>query len=118
MKFTDKTSIRLLKRLDCSELTESIRTLPEDEAKGQADIDILRQELDYIIELYEEDGTLFSEDLEISKRIMRETRNGKTMPCRITEGHQIRFIYTPAQVQNAKRTINEYRRLKRIRKEI
>ena len=115
MKMTDKTAIRYLKRADCAELTESIRNFPEEERDGQSDIDILRQELDYIVELYEEDGTLLSNDLQESRRIMKETNNGRTMPISM---QTLKPRYSPWRVQTAKKTINEYRRLKRISAEL
>lgn len=110
-KITDKEAIKILRRANCTELTESVKSYPEDERDGKSDIEIVRDELDYIVELYEEDGTLLSEDLNISRNILRDTKNGKVILISVKT---LKPIYSKYRIDMSKRTVNEYRRLKRL----
>ena len=111
MKITDKEAIKILRRAQSMDLDEYVSTYPEDERDGKTDIEIVRGELDYLVELYEEDGTIFSEDLEISLAILRETKRGKIIPINV---YTLKPVYTKSRIESCKRTVNEYRRLKRL----
>lgn len=111
MKLTDKEAKKILKRANCYDLEYNIETYPEDERDGKTDLEILRDELDYLVDLYDDDGNIYSEDLEIAREILRETKNGKVMPC---YGDTLIPKYYKSQVSSARRTVNEYRRLKRL----
>ena len=114
-KITDAKAKGILKRARCYDLEYNIETYPEDERDGKTDLDIVRDELDYLVELYEEDGTLLSEDLDLSREILRETKNGKTIPIYVyADGLKFVPKYSKWQIENARSTVNEYRRLKRL----
>ena len=112
MKLTDKEAKRQLKIAKSTELDERVFTFPENERDGKSDIEILRDEAEYLLELFEEGGTIFSDDLEYARDILRETKNGKEFPM-LPDG-RIHPSYTPMKVQNAKEIINEYRRIKNL----
>lgn len=115
MKLTDKDAKKLMKRADCLELDDSIRNMVQEEFEesGISELQFVKDEINYIIEMYEEDGTLLSGDLEQAKIIIKETKNGKTMPFLIPS---LQPKYKVYQVENAKRTLREYRRLKRLQR--
>ena len=116
MKITDKEALKMIKIVRYGELEESIRSYPEDERDGRSDMQFLADEVSYYISLYEEDGTVFSEDLAEAKAFMRESKNGTVIPCYATIPPRPK--YTPAGLANrldsARRTINEYRRLRSL----
>lgn len=114
MRLTNNTAIKLLRRAKCSELDESIRTYPEDERGDKTDIEILRDEIYYLIEMYEEGGTRLSEDLEEARDILRETNNGRCN--KLTKDFDL--VYSEFDIRRARSTVNEYKRLKRLVKEI
>lgn len=113
MKLTNKEAIALRKKAKCCDLDENISTMPQDEFddSGRSELQFVQDEIEYLIDMYEEDGTIYSEDLEIAREILRETKNGKEMPL-----DSLRPRYRPWQVENAKSTVSEYRRLKRLQK--
>lgn len=113
MILKDKTAIKLLRRAKCSELDESIRTYPDDERGDKTDLEILRDEISYLIEMYEEGGTRLSEDLEEARDILRETRNGKYN--KLTS--DFKLVYSEFDIKRARSTVNEYKRLKSLVKE-
>ena len=111
MNITDKEVLRQLKIVRCYELEESIRDYPEDERDGRSDMQFLADEVSYRLSLYTEGGTCTGDDYEEAKRILRETENGKVMPL---NRHTLRPKYSPHQIQNAKDSVNEYRRLRSL----
>ena len=120
MKITDKEVLRQLKIVRCSDLEESIRTFPEDEVDGKSDMEILKNELDYLLSLYEEGGTVHSEDLEQAREFIRETKNGKVIPCYNTIPPTPKYSVTRLKLEldRAKNTINEYNRLMSLQKRL
>ena len=115
MKITDPEVKRLLKRANSVDLDERVYSFPEEERGIQTDMDIFIDELAYLIDLYDSDGTIFSEDLETARGIMKATDNGKVMPL---YPDSLLPRYRKYEVDNARDTINEYRRLKRLLKEV
>ena len=117
MKITDKEVLRQLKIVRSSELRENIETLPEDEVDGRSDMQVLKDELEYLLSMYDEGGTYQSDDLEQAREFIRETKNGKQFkldindPVRSIKKSKIRF-------EQAKNTVNEYNRLKSLEKRI
>lgn len=120
MKITDKEVLRQLKIVRCSDLEESIRTFPEDEVDGKSDMKILIDELDYLLSLYEEGGTCHSEDLEQAREFIKETKNGKVIPCYSTIPPMPKYSETRLQLEldKARNTINEYNRLVNLKKRL
>ena len=110
MIVTDKDAKRILKSLKCYECKESIESYPEDERGDKTDLQIIRDEVEYFVYMFEEVEGSFKGDLDESREILRETRNGKYIP--ITR--DLRPKYSVWRIENAKRTISEYKQLKRI----
>jgi hypothetical protein len=108
MKITDKSVKRWLRTINCLELYERIDEYPEDERDGRSDIQFFADELSYAIENYNESGHCWNEDLEESRRILRETRNGK---CNPLYADTLRPKYRPSEIESAKSTVNEYNRM-------
>lgn len=117
MKITDKEVLKQLRIVRCCDLEANIINTSEDEIEGRSDMQILKDELEYLLSLYDEGGTCHSEDLEQAKEFIRETKNGKQFkldindPVRSIKRAQIRF-------EQAKNTVNEYNRLKRLEKRL
>lgn len=117
MKITDKEVLKQLKIVRCSELEVNIINTSEDEVEGRSDMRILKDELEYLLSLYDEGGTCHSEDLEQAREYIKETKNGKQFkldandPVRSIKRAQIRF-------KQAKNTVNEYNRLKSLEKRL
>lgn len=111
MKITDKNVKKWLKAISCEELEEMLETYPEDEIDGRSEIELFTDELSYAISCYEESGHCWNEDLEQSRELLRETKNGKVIPL---DPRTLRpkYGYKPNDIDAAKRTVNEYRRMK------
>ena len=120
MKISDKEVLKQLKIVRSSDLEDSIKTLQEDEVEGRTDMQVLKDELEYLLSLYDEGGTLHSEDLEQAREFMRETKNGKVMPCYNTFPPTPKYTVTrlELEVERARNTINEYNRLKSLEKRL
>lgn len=119
MKITDAEVKKLLKQANSSELEERVRTYPEDEIYDQTGMEIFLNELGYLLMLYE-DGTVFTEDLEEAREFIRETKNGKVIPCWHTIPPVPKYTQTQLELglQRARNTINEYNRLMRMAKKL
>lgn len=111
MKFTDKTAERIFKSIKCIEVKESIESYPEDERDDKTDLDIIRDEVEYFVYMFEEVDGAFKDDLERSRAILRETNNGKCNKIILPE---FKLKYSDYQIKAAKQTVSEYRQLKRI----
>lgn len=108
MKITDKEVLKEIKRVRSYDLEESINTYPENERDGRSDMQMLADEVSYQISLYTEDGTSTREDYEYAREILRETKYGKQIPL---YAHTLKPKYRSYEIEQAKNTVNEYRRL-------
>lgn len=109
MKFTDKDALNEMKKIRSGELYEWISEYPENERDGRSDMQVLADELSYMISCFEENGHGMHDDLEWAREVLRDTKNGKVMPL---WGESLRPMYRPSDITNAKSLINEVRRLK------
>lgn len=114
MKIKDKAALAIIKRARSGDLKDHIESYPEDERDGKTDLEIVRDEIDYLVYMYEEGGTIFSNDLDEAREILRETCNGKYN--KITDDFNLK--YTDWDIKRSRATVNEYKRLKRLLKEI
>lgn len=112
MKITDKAVKDIVKYIGMAELKESLESFPDSERRGRSDLWVLLDEIGYFIEMYETDGTVYSEDLFNSRRILKRTKNGKLVPLSTVTFYP---IYSYGDISNAKSTVAEYRRLYRGR---
>lgn len=112
MLIQDKDVKRWLKIANCTELTESMETFPENETDGKSDLQILADEVSYRLSLYTEGGTCTGEEYEEAVQFLKEVRGGK-IPCWNTIPPTPK--YTSIQLENktkeAKAVVNEYKRL-------
>ena len=115
MKFTDKDALNEMKKIRSGELYEWISEYPENERDGRSDMQVLADELSYMISCFEENGHGMHDDLEWAREVLRDTKNGKVMPL---WGKSLRPMYRPSDITNAKDLINEVRRLKNGMKRI
>lgn len=117
MKITDKEVLKELRTVNCSDLEENIKTFPEEEQDGQSEMQILANECCYLVEMYQEDGTLYSEDLEEAREFIKETKNGKSFPL---DPNDLKRSLARGQIryQQAKNTVNEYNRLLSLKKRL
>lgn len=113
MIMTSKTAVKVWRSIKCAECKESIETYPEAERDGKTDEEIVKGEIEYFIELFEEEGTTLNGDLEEAREIIRETKNGKENEI-IVIGGKIKFKWSKWDIERAKRTVSEYRQLKRL----
>jgi len=111
MELTDKTAIKLLKKLNSCELWERVDSYPEDERDGRSDMQMLADEAGYMLSLFEEDGTAHYDDLKECRHILNRTKYGKVMPCYFPS---LMPMYNLSDIQTAKDVVNEYNRLKRF----
>lgn len=114
MNITDKNVLKELKRVKSYELEESLATYPDDERDGRTDVQMLADECSYILSNFSEDGHVLCDELERAKEIIKETKNGKQIPLRM----DLKPIYRPSDIQNARDIINEHRRLQSCMKRL
>ena len=93
----------------------SLDGYPEDERDGRSDMQMLADELSYILSNYTEDGHTLCEDLKESREILRETKNGKVIPLWQST---LKPVYSKSRIECARSTINEYNRLKSLFKRV
>lgn len=117
MKLTDKKAISIYKRLKMSELIESIDEYPEDERDGRNDLQILTDEINYFRSCFEEDGHAFKESLDDAKELLRETKNGTSIPLD-PRTLKPKYGYYPSDIQIAKDVISEYKQLQYYEKRL
>jgi hypothetical protein len=113
MNITDPKALKVLKQLNCVELNDLVYDFPEDERDGDTDMDIIERDALWMVEMYEEPGTVLYDDLADAKEILRETKYGKVIPLRLST---LEPKYKQHQIQTAKNIYNEYRRLVNFRK--
>ena len=114
MIIKDPEARKVLKRANSEIIDEMVDSYPEDEIDNKSDLEIVLDEISYLVWKYEDDGTIQYEDLSFSKQVIKETDNGKSMPVLLPD---FKFKYTKQEVQDAIDTVAEYKRLKKILKE-
>ena len=97
MIIKDEAALKLLKRVNSDTLYEYILLYPETRSKDRSDMTIVLDELEHLLWMYEEEGSLEYENLELSLKIL-----------------EYPDVYTSEELDEAKATVNEYRRIKEI----
>lgn len=111
MVISDKSVLKILHRVKSFELEDMISDYPEDERFGRTDMEMFKNELDYLIECFECDGCCTHEAYMEAKQVLYRTKNGKEMPL---NRYTLLPEYKEHEIQSAKDLVNEYRRLKRL----
>ena len=114
MTITDPEAIKVLRRANSDVIYEMVYTYPDDEVDDHSDLDIVLDEISYLVWKYEDDGTLQYEDLKYSNQVLKDTDNGKSNKLLLPS---FDFKYSASDIANAKETVAEYKRLKKILKE-
>lgn len=115
MNITDKQVLKELKRVRSCELDMSLETYPEDEREGRSDAQVVADEISYILSCFDEDGHVLCDDLEESRRILKETKNGKVIPLWT---QTLTPVYSKSRIESCRDCINEYNRLKNYMKRL
>lgn len=117
MNITDKQVKHQLKLANISELTELVENYPDDEIDGRSELDILKNEAYYLYDMFNECGTVFYDDLNWAREMIKETKNG-TVFHGLLDSRQLALA--KIEVDKANNTLNEYKRLcnliKRLKK--
>lgn len=114
MKLTEKKAINILKKVRSYELEQMVEEYPEDEREGRTDLEIIKNELDWLLYGMNEDGYLKHEALMEARQIVNDTRGGR-MPL---NPYTLKPKYKDYEIRQAKDDINEYNRLKRLQKRL
>lgn len=115
MKLTDTNALNELKKARSSELDEAINSYPEDERDGRTDLQMLADELSYILSNFEESGHVLCDDLAHAKEVLYKTKYGKVIPLWQST---LTPVYSKSDIEIAKSTINEYKRLQSCMKRL
>ena len=115
MEIKDKDALRLLRRADSPDLTDHVLAYPEEEREDLSDMDIVLDELQYLVEMYEDTGNVYGDSLVEAKVVMSETQNGKSPGPMFVPSFE--FKYTNKDIMTAKAIVDEYKRLKKLVKE-
>ena len=114
MKITNNEVIKILKKVKSYELEQRLEDYPEDEVDGRSDMEMLKNELDWLIDNFEDEGCIIHEALMEAKQIIRETKNG----CIPLNPYTLKPKYKDYIIKQAHDDVNEYNRLKRLWKKI
>lgn len=115
MKISDPKALKILRSIKMVECKESIETFPEEERNGESDLMIILNEVEYFKEFYEEAETVFNDDLNNARYILRRTQRGKFIPL---DPVTFKPVYSQWDIQNAKNTVSEYVQLKALVKKL
>ena len=115
MILKDALALKELKRVRSCDLEDDIADYPENERDGRSDLEILADEVSYILSCSQEYGHARADDLEAAKDILRRTNYGHAVPM---NAKTLKPIYQPFEVQAAKERVNEYNRLKSCMKRL
>jgi hypothetical protein len=117
MEFTNKEALRQLKFANSSELNGMIHDYPEDEREGRTDLEMLKNEVDYLLDKYHSSETVQNDELREARKILRLTRNGIPFEANWRTG-ELKAKYTKGEIQQAHDTVNEFRRLENLEKRL
>ena len=113
MTLTDKTATDLIKKADSAELEYRIHIMTDEDREGRTDIEILFDEIDWLLYLYSDDECSFGYELKEAKKLMKKTNNGTFIPFSIETFRPIEG-YAPHDIENARQIIAEYKRIKAV----
>lgn len=110
MIITDKEVLRQLRIVRIPELREHIESYEEDEIEGRTQMEILKEEAEYLLyDMYNEEGNIYGDDLREAREWLRETKNGTQYRLLSLEPSFI--TQCENKTLRAKNTVNEYKRL-------
>lgn len=114
MILTDKTVTDLIKKADSAELEYRIHIMTDEDREGRTDIEILTDEIDWLLYLYSEDSDSdYYYDLKEARSLIRKTDDGKRIPISIETFRPLKG-YTQPEIEYARLIIAEYKRIKTV----
>ena len=118
MKLIDKVALDLLEKANSTELDCAIYDMTEEDREGRTDLQVLADEVDWILYGFtEDDGCCRFYDLKEARSKLRRTENGKVIPIS-SETFRPLPGYRPDEINDARDLVNEINRLKRLQKKI
>ena len=101
-----------LKTVRCYELEESLNSYPVEEIGDKSEVQILTEEVEYRLSLYEGD-TCTGEAYEEAIKFICETKNGKIIPCYKTLPPVPKYskMEFKRRLEESKEIVNERKRL-------
>lgn len=122
MEIKDKEVLKHLKEVNSSELSEYVRTFPEEELEDKSEMDVLKGELDYLLEKYSDPDVWHCKELKEAKKFLKETNDGKSFSLDIAlfdSGNLSGHLKAQKQkVDEAREFVAEYKRLQKLAKEL
>lgn len=111
MNITDKYVLKQLKIANSDALYGNLEEFPESERDGKSDLQILMDELEYLIDLYNSEGTTSGGELDEAREILQMTKNGKEIPMLVANDGYMQPRFDKWKIEESKAIVNEYRRL-------
>ena len=109
MKLTNREAIKALKKARCLQLEEMIEEYPQKEVGRRSDWDMIANEAGWLLSMYHEDETAYSDDLRDAQHLLSRIRYAPN------EGKdEWGRPYKDYEIQQARDMVNEYRRLSRF----
>lgn len=115
MELTDKIALGLLEKANSADLDFRIYDMTEEDRDGRTDIEVLSDEVDWMLYLYDEADGEYNYDLKEARSLIRKTNDGKTIPIS-SETFRPLPGYTPQDIENARQIIAEVKRLRTVAK--
>lgn len=115
MELVSEEVIRELETIDSIELVENMIEFPENERDGLSDFQILYDEICYLIDLYQDSGTVHTDMLKKARAIKKRTKDWKVIPVSIEDFHP---LYKESEIVDARNLIEEYDRICSARKRV
>lgn len=107
MKITDEKALKELKRVASHELEWLLRDYPQEEVGDRSDLQMMADEVSYMLDCYAEDGNLRHVALKKAYMVKDRTKNFTTIPL---DGN-LKPVYRGIELQFSKGVIDEHKRL-------
>lgn len=113
----DKQVEDLLQEAGVAELTANMQSAYSEKETDdtRTDMEILKDELDYLLEMYAEKGTYQNDEYTHAKKLIEETQNGKVMSLDI---ETFKPKIPMSEIERARDIIGEVERLKKLEKKM
>lgn len=117
MKISDKELKELVDKVKDFDLEENINSFPNDEIDGRSELDIVLDEVEWLIYCYEDysisEGAGFIQGVSLlsAKKLLEDTENGKRFEGFLLSSELQKKM---EEVKHARRVVDGYNRLKRL----
>ena len=123
MKITDSNALKLIEEANSNELDIRIENLDEIardmycDDPDISDLEVLKNEIDYLVDNFNEDGHCLHDDLHEARAFIRNTKNGKVFEltgCDLA----LSLKRNKARYNDAVEIVDEYKRIKKLQGEL